>query len=89
MELPVIVKLAKPVMHGEEEVRELKITRPVTAKDFRGITVEKLTFDDLILLGSRLTGYPPSVIGQLSIPDFTRLNNVLTAFFADGQETGS
>lgn len=84
MDLPITIKLEKPVHHGEEEVRELKITRPMVAGDLRGIKVTALTFDDLALVGSRLTGYPPSVLAHLSIPDFTRLNNVVTDFFEPG-----
>lgn len=89
MQLPITIKLQKPVRHGEDEVTELKITRPMVAGDLRGIKVTVLTFDDLLQVGSRLTGYPPPVLAQLSVPDFTRLNGVLMAFFDDGHETGS
>ena len=89
MQLPITITLETPVKHGEAEVRELKITRPMVAGDLRGITVTALTFDDLMLVGSRLTGYPPAVLAQLSVPDFTRLNNVVTDFFGAGQATGS
>lgn len=89
MQLPVIIKLTRPVKHGEDDVTELKITRPMVAGDLRGIKVTEMTFDDLLLVGSRLTGYPPSVLAQLSVPDFTRLNGVVMAFFDGGPETGS
>lgn len=88
MKLPIIIELKKPVKHGEDEVTALKITRPMVAGDLRGIKVTALTFDDLLQVGSRLTGYPPSTLAQLSVPDFTRLNGVLMAFFDDGHETG-
>lgn len=88
MDLPITITLATPVTHGDEEVRELKITRPMVAGDLKGVTVSALTFDDLMLVGGRLTGYPPSVIAKLSMPDFTRLNEAVTSFLGDGPGTG-
>ena len=89
MDLPITIKLQKPVKHGEEEVKELKITREMVAGDLRGIKVAAFTFDDLALIMSRLTGYPPSVLSKISMPDFMRINALVMSFFDDGPETGS
>lgn len=88
MKLPITIELHTPVKHGEEEVKTLKITRPLVAGDLRGVKVAAMTFDDFMLIGGRLTGYPPSVIAQLSAPDFMALNTVVTDFLAPGQATG-
>ncbi len=89
MDLPITITLTRPVRHGEDEVRQFVISRPMVAGDLKGVRVSALTFDDLMLVASRLVGYPPSVIASLSMPDFTRLNEVVTSFLGDGPETGS
>lgn len=85
MQLPVVIDLKKPVMHGDTEVKQIVIKREMVAGDLRGVTVSALKFDDIFLVASRLTGVPVSVINQMGMPDTMELQGVIGDFFEDSQ----
>lgn len=89
MQLPITIELKKPIGTPIEPVTKLVIKREPVAGDLRGIAIGQLTFDDIIMVGSRLVNEPPSVLQQMSVPDFTRLSEIIGSFLADGPETGS
>ncbi len=81
------LKLKRPIQNGTETIGELIIREPV-AKDIRTMKIPPTT-DDMLTLGGKLCGHPPSVIDQLKIADTTALLDVVGNFMNDGQETGS
>jgi len=85
MELPIKITLEKPVKHGESEISELVINREMVAGDLRGIRVENMTFDDMYLVASRLTGVPLSVILQMRMGDTLKLTDAIGVFFDNGR----
>lgn len=86
---PIKVQLSTPVQHGQEEVKELVFARPMVAGDLRGISVTDLKHDDVIEIASRLVAMPPSVLRQLSMPDYMGVAEVVTSFFGSSPLTGA
>lgn len=84
-EFPIIIPLSKPLEHGNEEITELKIAREPVWKDWFGIQIAKLSFDDLCLVSSRLTNVPVPVLRTLPMGDAMRLQEVVSAFLDSGQ----
>ena len=80
IEMPYIVKLEKPVTHGDKEITELVLPRELCAGDLRGIPVHDLRYDHIGLIVSRLTGLPPSVIDKVSLTDFGKVSQVVSSF---------
>jgi hypothetical protein len=60
----------------------------MVAGDLRGIEIRRLTHDDVMEIGSRLTGVPTPVLRNLNLRDYGKLSEVITSFFDDGPETG-
>lgn len=85
MELPIKIALEKPVKHGESEISELVINREMVAGDLRGIRVENMTFDDMYLVASRLTGVPLNVIMQMRMVDTRKMTDAIGVFFDNGR----
>ena len=85
MKLPIVIELKKPVIHGDEEIKQLVIKREMVAGDLRGVTINALKFDDLFLVASRLTGVPVSVINQMGMADTMELQEVIGGFFEDSR----
>lgn len=81
---PIVIDLDVPVTHGDEQISRLCITRAMRAGDLRGVSVNAMTFDDIFLVASRLTGVPVSVITQMSMSDTVRLQEVIGDFFGSG-----
>jgi hypothetical protein len=85
---PVVVQLQHPVMHGTEEVRELRAERRLKASDFRGIKSTEIMFDDMLTMIGRLFAIPPSVVNELDVEDMMAAGEVINSFFGTGQTTG-
>ncbi|MBU1229557.1 MAG: phage tail assembly protein [Proteobacteria bacterium] len=84
------VTLSTPVKHGEEEITKLVFTREPKAKDMDGIPIGgQLYGEHMTKMISRLTGYPPSVIGEIGLGDFMRCGEVVGDFLSPGPQTGS
>lgn len=86
---PIKIQLGTPVQHGQEEVKELVFARPMVAGDLRGISVADMKHDDVIEIASRLVAMPPSVLRQLSMPDYMEVAEVVTSFFGSSPLTGA
>ena len=74
-----IVKLSEPIQSGSEVITELIADRPLKAKDFRGLST-KLTFDDSLILVSRLFAQPAHVIDELQAKDMMVAMEVVNSF---------
>jgi len=84
-----VVELTYPVQHGSEQLRQLKLSRRLRAADFRGIKVDEIMFDDMLMLISRLFAVPTSVVDQLDSADFFKCVEVVNTFLPTGQTDGS
>lgn len=85
MELPIIIKLKHPLMHGDEKVTELKITREPVAGDLAETAEGQMLIGDTLRVLSRIANLPLSVVNQLKLTDLRRVNVVLGGFLDDGQ----
>lgn len=85
---PITISLDSPITHGEEEITELKFERKMTVADLRGMNVSGMTHEDLYTLVGRLSGYPPSAMAKLSIPDYMKAVEVVGDFFGGSPLTG-
>jgi hypothetical protein len=80
------LKLAEPIKHGSEIIAELEFVQP-KAKHLRKMPAAPATGDLLDLAGA-LCGQPPSVIGELGIPDMMAVLEVVGNFMEPGPKTG-
>ncbi|MGE4292393.1 MAG: hypothetical protein AB7E32_09300 [Desulfovibrio sp.] len=89
VELPFVYKLKVPVLGKEGSVLldEIKITRPLKAKDLRHIKGTP-TMGDLLITLASLAGVPPKLIDELESVDTFHLIGVVTDFFPDSLRTG-
>jgi hypothetical protein len=86
---PIRISLKKPLTHGNETITDLVIGREMVAGDLRGIEIRRLIHDDVMEIGSRLTGVPTPVLRNMSLHDYGKLSEAITVFFGDGPETGN
>ena len=84
-----VVELQYPVQHGSEQLKQLTLSRRLKAADFRGIKVDEIMFDDMLMLVSRLFAVPTSVVDQLDSVDFFSAVEVVNTFLPSGQTDGS
>lgn len=82
------IKLQEPIQHGAETIHELHVRKP-KAKDMRGLPIQMTKTDDMLTLLGRVSGRPPSVIDELSLPDMAACMEALTDFLPDSPATGS
>jgi len=85
MEFPIIIKLKKPLMHGDEQIAEIKITREPVAGDLAETAEGKMLIGDTLRVLSRISNLPLSVVNQLKLPDLGQVNVVMGSFLEDGQ----
>lgn len=88
MNLPITIKLQKPVYHGEEEITELVFNREMEFSDMFDLPAEDQTMGDLGRIISRLAGLPLPVIKKLKPVDARQAMGVVSSFLRDGQATG-
>ena len=74
-------------MFGSREIEQLSIRKP-KAKDMRNFPLNP-TMGDMLDLASALAGEPTSVIDELSVPDMTRVVEVIGDFLGASQPTGT
>lgn len=80
------LKLQYPITWGDEVIETLEFRR-MKAKDMR-----KLPDDDggkTIILISRLTGHPPSVIDEMDAIDLAGAGEIVAVFLPKSPETGN
>jgi hypothetical protein len=82
----VTITLAKPINFGSETISKLDIREPV-AGDMRGLPLQ-MGFDEMLTLAGKLTAQPDSVINQLSMPDVTKVMEVVGDFLQGSPATG-
>lgn len=87
MNLPVTIKLQKPVYHGEEEITELVFNREMEFSDMFDLPAEDQTMGDLGRIISRLADLPLPVIKKLKPVDARRAMSVVRDFLHDGLAT--
>lgn len=88
-EFPIEIMLRVPLTHGDEEIRKIVIKRPLKVKDFRGVKIASLAFDDFALIIGRLAGLPASVIEQMDLGDFASAMEVISGFLDGFPGTGN
>lgn len=90
VKLPHIISLKFPFEYGKDrQVKEITFTRRLKAKDFRGISVSNITFDDMLRLISKSTGESQAVIDELDTEDMMACTEVINSFLSVGQKTGA
>lgn len=82
-----IVKLQDPIHYGSREIEQLEIRKP-KAKDMRKFPLNP-QMGDMLDLASVLANEPTSVIDELSVPDMTRVVEVIGDFLGASQATGT
>ena len=95
-----IVKLSKPIKHGETEITELDLREP-TVEDVGDIgypflviaqdngTAIQLQPKAILKYASRLAGIPPSCFKTLALSDLSELQAVIMGFFGDAAGTST
>lgn len=86
---PIKISLKSPVMHGEQEIKELVFGREMVAGDLRGISIRDLTHDNVCDVASRITGVPTPILRQLKMPDYLEVAEVVSGFFGDSPSIGT
>jgi hypothetical protein len=78
---PVTVTLATPVDFGSQHIEAIEFRRGCMG-DLKGLTPgETPTFDQLILLASRMCGQPVKVIEKLGADDIGEVVQIALGFF--------
>ena len=81
------VKLATPIMHGQEEITELNFRMPV-AKDLRKYEMTYLNkFSKIQSLSAQLCGLPESVLDNLKMEDLINCSRMILSFLPPSLET--
>ena len=81
------VELQDPIEFGSRVIDQLTIRKP-KAKDMRKFPLNP-SMGDMLDLASVLAGEPTSVIDELSVPDMTRVVEVIGDFLGASQATGT
>jgi hypothetical protein len=81
------IKLKDPVSHGSETIKELEIRKP-KAKDLKEMPLMNQNIGHFLTMASNLSGQPPSVIEELSIPDMQEVVAVVQNFIEGSPQTG-
>ncbi len=80
------ILLSTPVIHGQEEIKELILRKPV-AKDLRKFEISDLSkFAKIQELTAILCGLPISVLDNMDMSDLVKCAKVLSDFLSVSQE---
>lgn len=82
-----VYKLKKPVAWGEDTIHELEFKTP-TIGDIKFMKLTDPTLDDILKLGSKLSGQPQKMIEALSIEDGMEVAEILGNFLGASRKTG-
>lgn len=80
----VTVQLKEPFKYGETQFTELKFKKP-KAKHLKGLDINRMSMDDILLLGANLSGEPSPVIGELGMADTFHIVEVIGDFLPAGE----
>ena len=82
-----IVKLRFPIEFGEEGfVEEIALSRP-KGKHIKNLGKDP-SMDDIFIIASKISGYPPSFFDELDASDCLSISEVIGDFLDSGQEIG-
>lgn len=88
------IKLAKPIIHGDETISELELRDP-TVQDVtdigypfvlvtgEGDTAIELRPKIVMRYAARLSGLPPSSLSDITLADLSRLQTEVMGFFGE------
>lgn len=79
--------LKEPIQFGNETITELRFQNP-RAKHLMHLPLMAPTGVDFMKLAGQLSGQPPSVMEELSGPDYYGVIAVVTGFLQRGLEIG-
>lgn len=80
-EIPYTVKLDYPFTYGKDrEVVEIVFNRRLKAKDFKGINLKEIKFDEMMKLISKTTGEFSAVIEEIDSSDLMKCVEVINSF---------
>lgn len=80
------VPLKRPVTFGTETYTELVFRRRLKAKDFFGMRIGGMKWDDYVTLISRAVNIPSPVLEEMDAEDFTAACMVVDSFLSSGPE---
>lgn len=85
----VTVKLKEPVSRkgADENIEELRLKKP-KARHIKHLNFDNITFEDLLMVGSKVSGEPMSVIDELCIEDTMEVVGVIGDFLPSMEKTG-
>jgi hypothetical protein len=86
--VPYTLDLKFPFKYGEREVTSLTFPRRLKAKDFKGIAVSDIRFDDMARILARITGESSALIEELDGEDLMTAVGVVNSFLPSGLTTG-
>lgn len=78
------VVLKHPVTFGTDTIKVLEFKRRLKARDFFGMRIGRMLFDDYVMLISRGTNTPAPVVEELDADDFTSACVVVDSFLSSG-----
>ena len=81
------VVLKHPVTFGTEVYKVLEFRRRLKARDFFGIRIGGMKFDDYLTLISRAVNIPSPVLEEMDAEDFTTACMVADSFLSSGPAT--
>lgn len=83
----IIYKLKVPVKWMEGVVKEVKFTTP-KAKHLKGIDMQKMNADEIILICGRISDLPSPFFDEIDWKDLIGVTDIITGFLPDSQKTG-
>ena len=91
MQLPVTIKLNKPIQHGSKLIEEIVFEREMIGSDMFGVRFSGRGIDakEYAMMAARLTGLPDPVINGLNVVDFRAVMETVESFLSDGPPTGT
>lgn len=78
------VVLKHPVTFGTETIKVLEFRRRLKARDFYGIKIGGMKFDDYVTLISRAVNIPGPVLEEMDAEDFQSACLVADSFLSSG-----
>lgn len=84
MNFPLIIKLDKPLKHGDEDITEVKILREPVAGDLRDMNLSRVTFGDVMQVLSRISDCPLPILNKLTMKDLSKFVPQMTDFLDVG-----
>lgn len=83
------VVLKHPVTFGTEVYKVLEFRRRLKARDFYGIRIGGMKFDDYVTLISRAVNIPTPILEEMDAEDFQSACLVADSFLSSGPAIGT